>query len=269
MVKIKIDISKSIEENAGIYYDKVKKLKKKLTGVNIALERSRGNMKKLLAAREKQLSVETAPVRKDTKKEWYEKYRWFISSEGFLCIGGRDATTNEILIKKHTDKDDIVFHTDMAGSPFFVIKTEGKKPKESTIKETADATVTFSKAWKLGLMYTQVFHVKPDQVTKEAQAGEFLKKGSFMIRGKPIYIDNNVNIAIGSYEDRPMAGPVSAIKKNCPIYIVLEQGDEKVSGIAKKIHKKLGFEIDDIIRVLPTGSFKIIEDSSTSKKKKT
>ena len=29
-------------------------------------------------------------------KEWYEKFRWFYSSEGFLCIGGRDSTTNDI-----------------------------------------------------------------------------------------------------------------------------------------------------------------------------
>ena len=37
-------------------------------------------------------------------REWFEKFHWFYTSEGFLCIGGRDSTSNEIIIKKHTDK---------------------------------------------------------------------------------------------------------------------------------------------------------------------
>ena len=58
----------------------------------------------------------------EIKREWYEKFRWFISSEGFLVIGGRDATSNEIVIKKHADKNDLVFHTDIKGSPFHLSK---------------------------------------------------------------------------------------------------------------------------------------------------
>ena len=34
------------------------------------------------------------------EKKPYMKFRWFISSDGFLCLGGRDATSNEIIIKK-------------------------------------------------------------------------------------------------------------------------------------------------------------------------
>ena len=40
-----------------------------------------------------------SPLRKD-KKEWYDKFLWFFSSEGFLCIAGRDAATNEVVVKK-------------------------------------------------------------------------------------------------------------------------------------------------------------------------
>ena len=42
--------------------------------------------------------------KKNRKQEWYEKFHWFFSSEDFLCIGGKDATSNEIIIKKHTEK---------------------------------------------------------------------------------------------------------------------------------------------------------------------
>ena len=38
MAGISIDITKSIEENAGVYYEKAKKLKKKLKGAEKAIE---------------------------------------------------------------------------------------------------------------------------------------------------------------------------------------------------------------------------------------
>lgn len=153
---------------------------------------------------------------------------------------------------------DLVLHTDMAGSPFFVIKAENKKIPESTIKEAADATCTFSKAWKLGLQSTDVFYVSPDQVTKEARPGEFMGKGAFMIYGKTNYIENKVNLAIGITNDNAiMSGPIEAIKKHCKDFISLKQGDEKVSSIAKRINHKLNSSLDEIIRALPAGNFRI------------
>ena len=121
MVRIKLLLDKSIEENASVYYNNAKKFKKKKEGANIAIEIAKKKLEKLQKTAKKEDDKEeiTKEIR---KKEWYEKFRWFISSEGYLAIGGRDATTNEIIIKKHTEKNDIVLHTDMAGSPFFVIK---------------------------------------------------------------------------------------------------------------------------------------------------
>jgi predicted ribosome quality control (RQC) complex YloA/Tae2 family protein len=81
-------------------------------------------------------------------------------------IGGRDATSNEIVIKKHTIASDLVFHTDMAGSPFFVLKSSTDNTKgldQQSIKEAADATCSFSRAWKMGLSTQSVFYVNPEQ----------------------------------------------------------------------------------------------------------
>ena len=140
-------------------------------------------------------------ARKDKKREWYEKFHWFISSQGFLCIGGKDATSNEIVVKKHMDKEDLVLHTDMAGSPFFVIKN-GQEASEKTIEEAAQATAVYSKAWKLGHTSADVFYVKPEQVSKEAQSGEYMQKGSFMIRGKTTYLRPKLEYAIGLVEEK-------------------------------------------------------------------
>jgi len=257
MARITLDINKSIEQNASLYYDKAKKIKKKIQGAKEALEETKRKLKKLEKekAKEEKKNKEIKVI--PTKKEWYDKFRWFISSEGFLIIGGRDATTNEIVVKKHTDKNDLVFHTDMIGSPFFVIKADNKKIRPKTIKEAADATVTFSRAWKLGLQNSSVFYCKPEQLTKEAPPGEYIPRGGFVTKGKLNYIENNINCAIGIYKNKIMSGPLEPIKKNCEKYIEIEQGREKASNIAKYIQKKIGGNLDDIIRVLPSGGCKI------------
>jgi len=257
MAQIELSLNKTVEQNAGIYFDKSKKLKKKTVGAKEAIVTHQKKLKEL----EKKKAVEKEEYEKNqvtTKKEWYEKFRWFISSEGFLVIGGRDATTNEIVIKKHTEKNDIVFHTDIAGSPFFVIQTDNKKPGKETINEVADATVTFSRIFKLGQSSSPVFWVTPDQVSKEAQSGEYLTKGAFMIRGKTNYIDNKVNLAVGKLKNgKIMAASEESVKKHCKDYLLFKQGDKKTSEIAKKIKAKLGGRLDDIIRILPAGGIDV------------
>ncbi|MEA2037794.1 MAG: NFACT RNA binding domain-containing protein [Nanoarchaeota archaeon] len=255
MVRLTLHLDKSLEENASLYYDKAKKMKKKICGAREALAETERKFKKLEKQKLKDV-VKEEVLQRTAKKEWYEKFRWFTSSEGFLVIGGRDATTNEILVKKHTDKGDLVFHTDMIGSPFFVIKAD-KEIGEKTIKETADATVTFSRAWKLGMPNSSVFYCKPEQLTKEAPSGEYVPRGGFITKGKLAYVENNISCAIGIYEGRVMAGPLDAVKKHCEKYVEIVQGREKASGVAKYAHKKIGGSVDDIVRVLPSGGCKV------------
>ena len=83
-------------------------------------------------------------------------------------------------------------------------------------------------------------------------------KGAFMIYGKANYIGNKVNLAIGINQSQQiMSGPLDAIKTSCDNYVVLIQGDEKASSVAKYIQHKIGGTIDEIIRALPAGNFKI------------
>ena len=259
MTKLTLDLTKSIDENAAMYFERAKKIKKKIKGAESALKDNLKKLEELEAKKEKlQLEKSKQEKLKERKQEWYEKFRWFVSSEGFLIIGGRDATSNEVVIKKHLDSNDLVFHTDMAGSPFFVIKSEGKIIREKTKEEAADATCTFSRAWKLGLQTSSVFYVNPEQVSKKTKSGEFMGKGAFMIYGKTNYINNKINLAIGINKNQQItAGPEESIKIHCEKYAVLIQGTEKVSSVAKNIRHKIGGSLDEIIRALPSGGFKI------------
>ena len=120
MTKLILDLTKSIDGNAAAYFEKAKKIKKKIEGAEKALRENLKKMQELESKKEK-INLEKTKQNKlkERKREWYEKFRWFISSEGFLVIGGRDSTSNEIVVKKHTEANDLVFHTDMAGSPFY------------------------------------------------------------------------------------------------------------------------------------------------------
>ncbi len=270
-MKLTLDISKSIEQNAETYYDSAKKAKKKVDGARKALQVSYAKLESLRMqglkleeeTKNKIEKTQAETVRKElvkSKQKWFHKFRWFISSEGFLCIGGRDATTNEMIIKGHVEKNDIIFHTELAGSPFFIIKAgsqedKNKKIGEATLNETAEATASYSKAWKLGVSSTQVFYVNPDQVSKEAKAGEYIAKGSFMIYGKRNFINADLGLAIAETKEGIMAGPLAAVRKHAVgKFVLIKQGNDKTSDAAKEIRKLLdGGDLDEIIKVLPQG----------------
>lgn len=256
-MEITLNFTKTIPENAALYYEKAKKAKKKLEGAKKALEISRQKLAEL----EKETSeLPRQQIIQPVKREWYEKFHWFFSSEGFLVIGGRDAITNEIVIKKHTNAKDIVFHTDMQGSPFFVVKSEERECGEQTIREAASATAIYSRLWKLGYSSINVGWIRPEQITKTAKAGEYLTKGAFIINGKVNYVEHDMRFAIGVKEERIIAGPYTAVKKHAEQMLEIAQGDEKPSDIAKKARGILkAGTIDEIIRMLPSGNCKIVK----------
>lgn len=269
-MQIILKLNKSLEENAEGYYNQAKKAKSKIDAVEKTINRYQKELEKAkkeqIIAQEKQDNLK---LKIKKKKNWYEKFRWFFSSEGFLVIGGRDATTNEVIIKKHVDNEDLVFHTNMAGSPFFVIKfnqeysgdkTKTKEIGEKTIKESAISTACYSRAWKSGIATADVFYVKSDQVSKQTESGEYMQKGSFMIRGKKTYVDiPKLEIAIGFDEKNKtiIGGPVNSVKAQTDKYVNIIQGNSKPSDIAKKIKKKIDGDLDDIIRMLPPGECKL------------
>ncbi len=267
---IEIDLTQSLDENAGRYFELAKKQKRKIVGAQTAIKDAKKKLKELLTKEEKFQQDEFIKASKITRpKEWFEKFHWFESSEGLLCIGGRDATSNEILIKKHLEPNDLVFHTDAPGSPFFVIKN-GINATNTTIQETAQAVAVYSKAWKQGHSSTDVFYVKPDQVTKEAKSGEYMSKGSFMIYGKREYIRCNLEYTIGllkrTNEQAPIiiGGPRTAIESKTKNFITLLPGDEKKSDTCKKIKQKLGEgDIDEIMPFVPSGGAEIKKEIKT------
>ncbi|WP_458403495.1 ribosome rescue protein RqcH [Methanobrevibacter sp.] len=270
-----IDPKLTIPENAENYYEKAKKAKRKSKGALIAIENTKKQLEKIKAKKDIAMEHVATPKKRVKKNlKWYEKLRWFLSSEGILVIGGRDANSNENVVKKYLEPNDIYLHADIHGASSTVIKLNGSELNDNIIKESGEFAASFSSAWSKGFTSQDVFWVHPDQVSKTPEAGEFLAKGSFVIRGHRNYIRGarvKLGIGIVDYEGkRIMAGPVDAVEAHCERYVVLKPGFTKKEAIAKKIINKINEEdllsLDDIIRVLPSGKCDIDEEYHQRKK---
>ena len=270
-----IDPKLTIAENAETYYEKAKKAKRKTKGALIAIENTKKQLEDIKSKKEIAMENISTPKKRVKKNlKWYEKMRWFVSSEGILVVGGRDANSNESVVKKYLEPNDIYLHADIHGASSLAIKLNGNELNDNILKESGEFAASFSSAWSKGFSSQDVFWVRPDQVSKTPEAGEFLAKGSFVIRGHRNYIRGaRVKLAIGivDYEGkRIMAGPIDALEAHCENYVVIKPGFTKKEAIAKKIIHKINEDdiltLDDIIRVLPSGKCDIDEEYHERKK---
>ncbi|HVP41550.1 MAG TPA: ribosome rescue protein RqcH [Candidatus Krumholzibacteriaceae bacterium] len=241
-----VNLRKSIQENAAEYYEKSKKAEKRLEGAKKAFEETKQKIVELEKQKTEKLAEVSKPIVKEVerRKLWHEKFRWFHSSEGFLVLGGKDAMQNEILIKKHTEPHDLVFHADIAGAPFVIIKTEGRVPSDQTVKEAAEFAAAFSRAWKEMFSAVDVYWVYPEQVSKTPPTGQFLVKGSFMIYGKKNYLRQiQLRTAIGvMIKDETISvigGPKNAVANQTSLYVEIAPGERPSGTIAKQVRELL------------------------------
>jgi predicted ribosome quality control (RQC) complex YloA/Tae2 family protein len=257
---ITLDYDKDVTANAQAYYDRRKDAQLKAQRVEEAIAKTREEIE---AAKAKAVKAARKPRIKATKAMWFEAYRWTLSSDGFLILGGRDARTNDQLVKKHLKEGDRYAHADIHGAPSTVIK-DGAKAPESTLREACEFALAYSKAWSSGLVSGSAYWVLPEQVSKQAESGEFLPRGAFVIRGKRNYVhDLPVRLAIGEVEieghRKIMGGPVSAVAARSKRYVVLAPGKEDREDAAKRLAASFTVPIEEIVRTMPPGKVQVVE----------
>jgi len=244
-LSLEIDRSVSIHKNASAYYERAKVLRNKREGVKRAIEETKEWIR---AEKEKEILVDITllpekkePQVRQVKEEWYEKFRWFETSDGFLVIGGRDATTNELLVKKYMDSKDLFCHAQTAGAPVLIAKTGGKSVSEAGLQEIAQFALSYSALWKYGFYEGECYSVTGEQVSKSPPSGEYIKKGSFMIHGKRQYFKAALGLCIGisNEKNRLVAGPATESQKSMlNSFVELEPGGElEKNDLAKEIVK--------------------------------
>jgi len=252
MVDIEIDFRKSAQENANEYFKRAKMAKKKLESAKKQLEKTFDKIK------EPQIIDHQITIIKKREKEWYEKFRWETTSDGFLVIGGKDADQNEFIFSKHIEKDDVVLHADIVGAPLCVIKSNSKEITQIAIREAVELAAAYSSGWKKGLGAVDVYWIKPDQVSKTPQAGESLSKGGFIIRGTKNYTRKvELKLCVGIVmEDglKLIAGSVMSVRKQAKYFVTIIPGDvnhfKLATDIKHKLIEKASTEDREIIRKL-------------------
>jgi predicted ribosome quality control (RQC) complex YloA/Tae2 family protein len=225
-VKVKIFMGDSVEQNAERYYAVAKKFKRKKEGATAAMARPVPKVK----ARPREI----VPM----KKQWYHRFRWFITSDGIVVLGGRDAGQNEELVKKYMTGGDLFVHADVHGASVVIVKgTTGR------MDEVAQFAAAYSGAWKSGHFSADVYSALPAQVSKTPESGEYVSRGSFIVRGERTYY-RNVPLAAGiglvlEPHVAVIGGPPPAIRAWTTTLVELVPGKFEQNDVAKKVLRLL------------------------------
>ena len=268
--RVTLDPRHGVEKNADRLYTEAKRIADKKEGALAAIEDTREDLADVKRRREEWtardeepddgaedddegtadeewLARTSIPVRSDEK--WFERFRWFHTSDGFLVIGGRNADQNEELIKKYMDRGDLFFHTQAHGGPVTILKATGPSEAATDVEipqrsreEAAQFAVAYSSVWKDGRFAGDAYMVSPEQVSKTPESGEYLEKGGFAIRGDRTYFEDvEAHVAVGIQvepESRVIGGPPAPIRERAVTSITLEPGQYAQNDIAKMCYRE-------------------------------
>ncbi len=277
---ITIEVRDGVEKNADRLYKEAKRIEEKKEGAKAAIENTREELEAIERRRQEWeapdeesqradannteeidwLTRSSVPIRSSEK--WYEQFRWFYTSDGFLVIGGRNADENEEIVKKYLSRGDLFFHTQAHGGPATVLKATGPSEAYSddieipdrSKQQAAQFAVSYSSIWKQGKFAADAYMVDHDQVSKTPESGEYLEKGGFAIRGDRTYFeDTPVGVAVGiscEPETRVIGGPPEPITERAETTITIEPGKYAQNDIAKRLYRefKSRFEDDSFVR---------------------
>ena len=280
--RVELEAADGVEVNADRLYREAKRIEEKKSGAEEAIESTRQaleDVKKRKAAWEADdgekpgdeadstaddteeaesttdwLSRSSIPIR--APDDWYEQFRWFHTASGYLVIGGRNADQNEAIVKKYMGPHDRFFHTQAHGGPVTVLKAAGpsESPEpvdfdETTLRETAQFAVSYSSDWKDGRGAGDAYMVSPDQVSKTPESGEYIEKGSFVVRGDRTYFEDvpcRVAVGVqGAPVTRAIGGPPAAIEDRAATMVTLEPGMYAQNDAAMMVYRELKSRFTD------------------------
>lgn len=191
---VDIDLGLSAYANATRYYDQKRSAAQKEHRTIVSSAKALKNAERKTQQHLKEVRT-ISNITKARKVFWFEKFYWFISSENYLVIGGRDQQQNELIVKRYLRANDIYVHADIQGASSIVIRNPftgnssdaQATPPPKTLLEAGAMAISYSVAWDAKVT-TSAYWVRAEQVSKTAPTGEYLDTGSFMIRGKKNFL---------------------------------------------------------------------------------
>ena len=196
---------------------------------------------------------------------WFEKFRWFVSSQGLLVLAGRDAPSNDLLVRRHLKDGDLYVHADLHGAASVVVKrAEPTSPvAEETVREAAQWAVAFSKAWRAGLASATAFWATSDQVSKSAASGEFVPRGAWVVRGTKHFVPEvPLELGVGTIryvdEEWLAVAPPAAVRARGAVRFLLSPGEERERADREiELARELGVPRTRLQGLLPAGGLTV------------
>ena len=230
--RVTLYVHESLEANIGLLFEAEKKLRRKIAGARAAME-------KPVISRAKRSAAVPAQ-----KKRWYHRFRWFFTTDGTLVLGGKDASQNEELVKRYMEGKDRFVHADVHGASVVIVKGATEN-----MDEVAQFAASYSGAWRSGHFSADVYAADPSQVSKTPQSGEYVSRGSFIVRGeRKFFRDVPLAVAIGvqlSPELAVIGGPLPAVSARARFFVTLKPGTFEPNDTAKKVLRILRGQLGD------------------------
>lgn len=133
---VDIDLGLSAYANATRYYDQKRTAAHKEHRTIESSAKALKNAEKRTQEHLKEVRT-ISNISKARKVFWFEKFYWFISSENYLVIGGRDQQQNELIVKRYLRTNDIYVHADIQGASSVVIRN----PFTGNLSDSQAATI--------------------------------------------------------------------------------------------------------------------------------
>lgn len=188
-VKVEIDLGLSAWANASSYFDVKKtaaaKQERTVKQADHAYKNAEKKIKKdLQQALDKEKNQQT--MHSIREPFWFEKFFWFLSSDGYLVLGGRDSMQNELLFRRHFKQNDIYVHSEVEGTCVVIIKNHisGSKvvPPGTLSQAGALCLASSSKVWE-SKMNPAAWWATRDQIPKISQ-GDIVTTDRVIVKGE-------------------------------------------------------------------------------------
>lgn len=253
-------------ESAQEIYTELKRVQSKIAGAEAALATTEVKLKSGVTSTEGAASSSAGLSGVRRKIHWFEKFHWFLTSEGVLVIGGRDAATNDLIVRRYLGVNDLYIHADVHGAASVIVKHSpagSPDPGPASLSEAGQWAVSYSKAWRAGHASADAFWVKPDQVSKSPGSGEFVARGAWVIHGTKNWLkDCPLELGLGQvdYEGESLwsAAPPDALRARGRLRLILTPGEDRErSDREVEMVRELGISRDLVQRLLPAGGVSI------------
>ena len=192
-IDVVIDITQSAFANSSRYFDIKKSAKQKqektaksaVLAIKSSEQKILQDLKKI--EKEAKQNVEFKQLR---PKYWFEKFFWFISSEGYLCIAGRDDTQIDSIYYRFFDNEtDLLVSNDLENALKVFVKNpyKNKDIPPTTFMQAGIFSLSSTRAWE-NKMVISPWYVQGKDISKRDFDGTILPSGLLNVSKEKNYL---------------------------------------------------------------------------------